>query len=354
MIIKLKNADFSANNIGTLSTWTITRVLGSGATYDGPLYVDKDAAFNAIVTISDGYELGDAGVVVTMGGEAVTSGVTVDGNTITITIASVTGNVVIKVPTINISTGEEDSGNEDDIPSTGSISVTWEQGAINTAKGTNTDGMPARLRTQGCIKVNSSITIYASGNAEFCPVYYNAAGEFVSSPNAYQTTSLTVSSSQYQLVRIMVRDKSDNNATMTSTFGENYIIITGDCVEVPYSTESDEGAVDANGIHDGTTWVVGAVESTTGAAYNNMKNRIRTGYIPLGSVTVSVSNTAEFCPFLYDDSKTFKSTPGVYQTTSQTFTSADGAYLVLMVRNSADTTTNLNTSYGNNISITIN
>ena len=114
MIIKLKNADFSANNIGTLSTWTVTRVLGSGATYDGLLYVDKDAALNATVTISEGYELGDAGVVVTMGGEAVTSGVTVDGNNITITIASVTGNVVIKVHTVNVSTGEEDGGDEEE------------------------------------------------------------------------------------------------------------------------------------------------------------------------------------------------------------------------------------------------
>ena len=113
MIIYLKGASFADSNIGTLSTWTIQRVLGDGATYSGVSYVDKDAALNATVTIADGYELGSAGVTVTMGGNSVTSGVTVDGQTITISIGSVTGNVVIKVPTVNTSTGEEDGGNED-------------------------------------------------------------------------------------------------------------------------------------------------------------------------------------------------------------------------------------------------
>jgi hypothetical protein len=108
MIITLKGANFSTNNIGTLSTWTISRVLGNGATYSGVSYVDKGAALNATVTISDDYEIGAAGVSVTMGGNAVTSGITVSGNTVTIAIASVTGNVLIKVPTVNTATGEED------------------------------------------------------------------------------------------------------------------------------------------------------------------------------------------------------------------------------------------------------
>lgn len=101
MIITLKGANFSANNIGTLSTWMISRSLGNGATYEGASYVDKDAALNATVTIAEGYEL-NGDVVVTMGGVAVTSGVTVEENVITIAIASVTGNVVIKVPTKNV------------------------------------------------------------------------------------------------------------------------------------------------------------------------------------------------------------------------------------------------------------
>ena len=117
MIITLVGASFKDSNIGTLSTWTISRVLGDGATYNGVTYVDKNAALNATVTIAEGYELGSAGVTVTMGGVAVTSGVTVSGNTITINISSVTGNVVVKVPTKNLSAGGGDVV-EPDIPDT--------------------------------------------------------------------------------------------------------------------------------------------------------------------------------------------------------------------------------------------
>lgn len=112
MIITLVGADFSENNIGTLSTWIISRVLGDGANYDGPTFVDKGAALNATVTIAEGYEIGAAGITVTMGGTALDeSCYSVVDNVITFTIASVTGSVVIKVPTLNTNTGEEDGGN---------------------------------------------------------------------------------------------------------------------------------------------------------------------------------------------------------------------------------------------------
>ena len=114
MIITLKGADFSASNIGTLSTWKITRSLGSGATYEGVTSVDKGASFNATVTIAEGYEIGSAGVTVTMGG--VGQAFTIVDNVITISIAEVTGNIVIKVPTVNINTGEEDEPEVPDTP----------------------------------------------------------------------------------------------------------------------------------------------------------------------------------------------------------------------------------------------
>ena len=116
MIITIKGSSpdiFKDSNIGTLSTWTISRVLGDGATYNGVTYVDKNAALNATVTIAEGYELGTAGVTVTMGGSPVSSGVTVDGQTVTISIGSVTGNVMIKVPTKNTATGGESGGSGD-------------------------------------------------------------------------------------------------------------------------------------------------------------------------------------------------------------------------------------------------
>jgi hypothetical protein len=116
MIITLKGADFSKHNIGTLSSWRISRSLGSGATYEGPTSVDKDAAFSATITLADGYEVSTAGVTITMGGTVLSGAHAVEGNVITITIASVTGNVLIKVPTVNTAGGDEPE--EPDIPDT--------------------------------------------------------------------------------------------------------------------------------------------------------------------------------------------------------------------------------------------
>ena len=115
MIITLKGADFSASNIGTLSSWRITRSLGAGATYAGPTSVDKGAAFSATVTLAEGYEIGTAGVTITMGGAVLSDAHSISGNVITITIAEVTGNVLIKVPTVNTAGGDEPE--EPDVPS---------------------------------------------------------------------------------------------------------------------------------------------------------------------------------------------------------------------------------------------
>lgn len=132
MIITLKGADFSASNIGTLSTWRITRSLGSGATYEGVTSVDKGTSFSATVTIVEGYELGTAGITVTMGGVALSGVATVSGNVITISIAEVTGNVVIKVPTVNTSTGGDEPG-VPDTPVTGGDGTEANPYMISTA-----------------------------------------------------------------------------------------------------------------------------------------------------------------------------------------------------------------------------
>ena len=109
MIITLKGANFASSNIGTLSTWRISTVLGAGASSSNSVTsVDKESntGYTTTITIAAGYELGAAGITVTMGGVDITS-TTVSGLTITIP-TKVTGNVMIKVPTKNISTGEED------------------------------------------------------------------------------------------------------------------------------------------------------------------------------------------------------------------------------------------------------
>lgn len=110
MIITLKNADFSKSNIGTLNTYSIIRSLGMGAIFSGPVFVNKDAPLNATVTLEEGYELGEAGISIIMGGVELTDCYTIVDNTISIAITNVTSNVSIKVSTVNTSTGEEDSG----------------------------------------------------------------------------------------------------------------------------------------------------------------------------------------------------------------------------------------------------
>ena len=113
MIITLKGANFSLSNIGKLDSWNIEYSLGAGADEgQSATSVKRDNAYSGTITIDASHELGANGVTVTMGGNPVTTGITIDGNTITISIDKVTGKVVINVPTKDIVTGEEDSGAE--------------------------------------------------------------------------------------------------------------------------------------------------------------------------------------------------------------------------------------------------
>ena len=366
MIIYLKGANFSSNNIGTLNTWLIQHSIGIGASSSNTAKtITKGAAYSTTITIDEGYELGAAGITVTMGGTNITS-TAVSG--LTISIGSVTGNVKISVPTVNTSTGEEDSGSGGGGTSDGAISVTWELGAITSNNGSNSTDLPKqRIRTAGYLQVESSITIKATGNVEFCPIYYQADKTFISSPNKYQTTDCVVNASQYPLVRLMIRDKTNTSADLTSKLTElgNSIVITGNFVEIPYDETSgggtsggggSSGTTGVTGIWDGATWKSGAIDSNSGNGSVSMASRIHTGFIPLGNVTVSVSGDAEFCPFFYNADKTYikPTTTPSYQKTTQTWTSADGAYLVLMARNSADTTATIDPSYGTNINIQTN
>lgn len=102
MILTIKGADFSATNIGTLSTYIISKSIGSGAIYEIPNFVDKNSSVNWVITLDEGYTFGTYSV--TMGGEVITP--TVVDNVMTISIAEVTGNVRIVVATVNENTGE--------------------------------------------------------------------------------------------------------------------------------------------------------------------------------------------------------------------------------------------------------
>ena len=115
MIITLIGADFSKNNIGTLTTWSIgysTNISASvTADSNNPSSVDRttNTGFTAIYTINDGYELSSTGVTVTMGGVVQDNVVTIEGSKITVTFTSVTGNVNISINTKVISSTEPDT-----------------------------------------------------------------------------------------------------------------------------------------------------------------------------------------------------------------------------------------------------
>ena len=96
MILTIKGADFSSANIGTLSTFVVSKSIGRGASYDIPSFVEKNSSVNWVITLGEDYTFGTYSV--TMGGEVVTP--SVNGNEMTIAIANVTGNIRITVATV--------------------------------------------------------------------------------------------------------------------------------------------------------------------------------------------------------------------------------------------------------------
>ena len=96
MILTIKGADFSSANIGTLSTFVVSKSIGRGASYDIPSFVEKNSSVNWVITLGEDYTFGTYSV--TMGGEVITP--TVVDNVMTIAIAEVTGNVRIVVATV--------------------------------------------------------------------------------------------------------------------------------------------------------------------------------------------------------------------------------------------------------------
>jgi hypothetical protein len=156
MIITLKGANFSASNIGTLTTWRISTTLGAGATSSNSVTsVDRNSntGYTTTITIAEGYDLGTAGITVTMGGVDITS-TAVSGLTITIP-TKVTGNVMIKVPTKNVNTGEEDSNYTFTItPDPISATVTLSATGYSTVTGTGSKSITVANGT----KVNWSVS----------------------------------------------------------------------------------------------------------------------------------------------------------------------------------------------------
>lgn len=163
MIITISGANFSKSNIGTLSTWTVSKSIGAGAEHNGiPSYVDKNSAFDYTITLKDGYTFGTYSV--TMGGQTITP--TVTETSMKIYIASVTGAIKIEVKTINSSTGEEDKPVTPEEPETGGDNISW---LIN---GFQSDGSINNLTTRARVFVKvedaQNATIVGNSNVKYC------------------------------------------------------------------------------------------------------------------------------------------------------------------------------------------
>ena len=114
MIITIKGADFSSANIGTLSTYIISKSIGSGATFEIPSFVDKNSSVNWVITLNEGYTFGTYSV--TMGGEVITP--VVNESVMTISIANVTGAISISVATTYVGVAEPEQPDMPEIPDT--------------------------------------------------------------------------------------------------------------------------------------------------------------------------------------------------------------------------------------------
>lgn len=97
MIITLAKANFSANNIGLLNSFSVLTNLGMGTTYEGPSNVVINGTFIGSITLAEGYKYTD--VEVLMDGKSISSGIEINGNIIELEITGVKGNLVINVGT---------------------------------------------------------------------------------------------------------------------------------------------------------------------------------------------------------------------------------------------------------------
>lgn len=300
MIITISGANFSASNIGTLSTWTVSKSIGAGAEHSIPSYVDKNSAFNYTITLKDGYTFGTYSV--TMGGQTITP--TVTETSITINIPSVTGAVRIEVKTINSSTGEEDKPVTPEEPGTGgddvaleTFTVTWEAGNIDTNTG-KLGTTANRRRTVEYIPVKYKwgcvTTLISDPNVHV--IFYDKDYKYVAPTSTTTTTFITVSKNNafFNLLQYMPND-AEYFKIMARTGDESQDTNWLPIRNIPI--------VDANIVE----WKTGGISVATGVDDNSENatgtgtaGRRRTSYIHASKKYVTVTNTVNIHVVFYD------------------------------------------------------
>lgn len=289
MIITISGANFSASNIGTLSTWTVSKSIGAGAEHSIPSYVDKNSAFNYTITLKDGYTFGTYSV--SMGGQIITP--TVTETSMTINIASVTGAIRIEVKTINSSTGEEDEPvtPKPEKPSTGGDNISW---LIN---GYQSDGSINSLttRARAFVKVDDmqNATIVGNNNVKYCLYAFesNFQASYKGKLDGFETGSSN-----------MINELSKKIADTSSI---KYIGITG-----AYSNDAEITDIDAFGnnftftgvsnanLMPANIFVSGGISSNNGELVSN-GNRVRTLALNVENVTITNNPGYQHIVYLY-------------------------------------------------------
>lgn len=187
MIITLRGANFSSNNINDMLNSYFITVQGSNLTHNLVGSVDKEtnSGVSGTITINDGYVYDESRTLVVKMGTQTLSGVAniaEDGKSITINISQkITANVVITVPTKSVSggSGGGEGGGEDEPDDTMYNSADmWLSQTISSAGVVSTTGI-----TQSNIMAKSKFvgtaTITSTGEAmQIALVTYNDDGSF--------------------------------------------------------------------------------------------------------------------------------------------------------------------------------
>ena len=315
MIITLIGADFSKNNIGTLTTWSIgysTNISASvTADSNNPSSVDRttNTGFTAIYTINDGYELSSTGVTVTMGGVVQDNVVTIDGSKITVTFTSVTGNVNISINTKVIGSTEpedpiipEEPDNSETI-----VAYTSRQSSSGISKSTG----EYISSSTGYVNIYENIdptktyavTSYApsSTSDNACVCYYTSDGTFISAESG---SDWGISSVEYTMQELTV----PSTASIIKLFGRTnnqeavlYLTSTISLREISYTSQKTSSNLNE------TTGEYGSSSSGYVNIYDNIdtsKTYYASGFCP------DASGTAAFVCYYTSDGTFISSQDG--------------------------------------------
>lgn len=302
MIITIKGADFSSANIGTLSTYIISKSIGTGASFDIPNFVDKNSSVNWVITLDEGYTFGTYSV--TMGGVEVTP--TVVDNVMTISIAEVTGNVRIVVATVNENTGEEDEPVVPPVGSDGDVLLLIEpykayKGAIEVS--TNSFSITA-VNTFYQIPLSDfnkpdSVTVIAGETKAYIAFFTEKIIKAYSSgqiPYAGTFTNQTI----MEIRTTMTFDIPSNATHMyilkTNAAGDSLLPASVTFHNASYIGCSDPEHIEPVIInYFGTTWELGKTISNSGAEENQLT------YAASDYIAIDNSRTIKYVPYIEDN-----------------------------------------------------